>query len=60
MVTYNFIFDDHVAWYAAIFKKLMFSRPKMVAYPVTWSSESKIDVFNKLLDPDNQLVDEYI
>ena len=32
----------------------------MMAYPATWSSDGKIDVFNRLLDPENLVGDKYI
>ena len=59
LVTSNFTSDDHVAGYAAIFKQFMFSRQKMAAYTVTWSSDSKFNVFNKLFDLRNHTCDKY-
>ena len=31
----------------------MFSRKKMAAHPVTWSSDIKSNIANELLDPKN-------
>ena len=56
LVTLNFMSDDHVAGYASIFKKSVFSRQKMAAYLVTWSSDIKYSVTNKLPDPINRIV----
>ena len=32
----------------------------MAVYPVTWSSDIKLDVFNKFLDSENQAGDKHI
>ena len=54
LVTSDFISDDQVAGYAAIFNKFMFSCKKK------WLSDSKFDVSNRLLDSKNVVDDKYI